>query len=110
MSRYTPKSMKQLMADAFDPAEMGPGLRRGMVLRIYKAKIQEVVGSDAWADHLAGARMTARSEADYRNPTLIIRLQPGSPWRAELHMRRAQIRRAINERMKSEFIRAVIIK
>lgn len=110
-----PKPLKDLMKQDFNPAEMGPGYRRGMVLRVYKGLIKKLTGRKEFAGDITGEKITGEHITDskdpkYRNPTLIIYVRPGSIWKHELHQLRYQIRKAINERLKCEFIKEVRIK
>lgn len=113
-SKYKmPRPLSDVMGKKFDPAQMGPGFKRGMVLYIYKAKIRDLVGEQQ-ATHclndLQYASMTDRNEQDYQHPILYLHFTPGSLWRAEMRSYCWRLKDLINKRLKSEFLRDVRVK
>lgn len=80
---------------------MGEGFYRGMVLRIYKAKIKDIVGTTKFAYYLKGQKLT-------KDNRLIVYVR--EPWKTELHMQRFQILQAINERLEKDFLNAIIFR
>lgn len=99
-----PKPIAESLKDSFTPEAMGPGMKRGFVLRIYKAKIAEAAGKNV-AALVDGAKM----KGTYENPDLHI-FCSNEMVRHELHLRRVKIREKINQRMKSEFINKVVVR
>ncbi len=73
---------------------LGEGFLRGMVLRLYKAKIKELVGTKDFARYITGESI--------KDNTLIIYCN--EPWKSELHARRYQILQKINERLETEYL------
>lgn len=81
---------------------LGRGALVGMILRIYKAKIKELVGTKDFARYITGQTITDDNK-------LLIYCS-NDQWRAELQARRYQIRKQINQRLDKDFITEVIIK
>lgn len=81
-------------------ASLGEGFLKGMVLRLYKAKIKELVGTKDFAQYITGQQI--------RDNTLIIYCK--EPWRSELHARRYQIKQKINSRLEQEYLTKVKIQ
>ena len=92
------------LLNQFKPENMGSSMKRGMVLKIFRSKIKEAAG-----EKLATLVSNAKMVGDFDNPTLIIYCQSHMV-RHELHMKRLKIKELINERLKSEFIKKVIVK
>ena len=118
-------ALSDMLQQDFDPAEMGSGYRRGMVLKVYKAKLLELIGCEgkdlseekkrkrrSLLNGLKGASLKPADHeaADYDNPTLVIYFRSGSMWSTEMHHRRYQLKMLINKRLKCDFINKVIIK
>jgi len=83
---------------------MGTGLKRGFVLRIYKAMIKKAMsGEDGWAEDITGEKLIGADA----HPTLVVQLAAGSPWRHELHLNRLHIRELLNARLESDFVKEV---
>lgn len=76
---------------------LGNGFLKGMVLKLYKAKIKELVGTKDFAGYITGQKI--------RDKTLIIYCN--EPWKSELHARRYQIKQKINERLEREYLTEV---
>src|SRR5699024_2776234 len=90
-----PESLADIMKEAFNPSNMGPGMKRGMVLYIYRSKIREATGSSAFMRYLVGASM-----ADKNNVPQILWLRfKNDVWRAEMRMHCHTIKELINERL-----------
>ncbi len=119
---YRPRKLSEIMGSQFAVEDMGPSLKRGMVLKVYKAKVLEAIGTPKspkgdlssrakklLAD-LEGAYMKPDEGPGFDNPQLIIKMKDGSPWRQELHYSRMRIKELINERLKSDFLKDVRIK
>lgn len=98
----TPKPISALL-DRFRPANMGPELKRGLVLRVYKSKIRDVVKNKRFAADIVYASLQGPDD----QLELIVKLRPGSYWRPELHAQREPIRRKINARCEEEFIKRI---
>ncbi len=79
---------------------LGEGFLRGMTLRIYKAKIKELVGTKDFANYITGESI--------KDNTLIIYCN--EPWKSELHARRYQILQKINERLETEYLDEVRLR
>lgn len=108
-----PQSLKDLMEDDFNPADMKPGYKRGLILKVYKAKLKELVGKDAIKSLLGDLKditILPKTGRQYNNPVIILRFRPGSPWIPEMHARRYQLKMLLNKRLKSEFVKEVRIK
>ena len=78
-------------------SSLGEGFLKGMTLKIYKAKIKELVGTKDFARYITGEAI--------KNNTLIIYCK--EPWKSELHARRQQIKQKINERLESDYLDSV---
>lgn len=98
-----PKHIGEFLKDDFSPENMGPGLKRGMVLKVAPSKIKEALKTDAFKSDLKSLKLTGKDD----NPALIISIKPGSMWRIQIHQSRHQILKLINDRMKSQFIREI---
>lgn len=81
-------------------ASLGEGFLRGMTLRIYKAKIKELVGTTDFARYITGETI--------KDNTLIIYCK--EPWKSELHARRYQIKQKINKRLEREYLTEVKLR
>lgn len=81
-------------------ASLGEGFLIGMTLRIYKAKIKELVGTKDFAQYITGEQI--------KDKTLIIYCK--HPWKHELQARRYQIKQKINERLEREYLNKVKIR
>ena len=88
----------------FKPENMDTGMKRGMVLKIYRAKVKEVAG-ETLAKLCTGAKLKGNNTA----PNLVI-YTSHQPARHELNYNAHAIKKAINERLKCEFIQKVYIK
>lgn len=110
------KPLSEVMAKQFDPAKMGPGLKRGMVLYIYRSKIAEVLPKKQLGRCLNDLKSAWMSEDPpvggqaNEQTVLFIRFKPGSIWKTEMQMYRHRIKWLINERLKSDFLREVKIR
>lgn len=96
--------MKDILAGQFNVADMGPGMKRGMVLNIYKSKVAEAAGKPA-ARNIRYVKLSGT----YENPDLIIYCNNHAVV-AHINMHRLQILQLINERMKSDFIRSIRVR
>lgn len=158
--KYTAKPLSELMGSRFDVTQMGAGYKRGMVLKVAKAKMLELIGCKpapvylpeglvpyAWCisycvfrdfalgcafreldrsgltdqqkarrrsflGDLQGLKMVPqdREAKGYDNPTLIVRFDGRSPWRAEMQPRRYQLLMLLNRRLEDEFIKEVRVR
>lgn len=79
---------------------LGDDFLKGMTLRIYKAKIKELVGTKGFARYITGESI--------KDKTLIIYCN--EPWKSELHARRYQIKQKINKRLEREYLTKVRLK
>ncbi len=79
---------------------LGEGFLRGMTLRLYKAKIKELVGTKDFANYITGESI--------KDNTLIIYCN--EQWKSELHARRYQILQKINERLEAEYLDEVKLR
>jgi len=104
MNWKKPPHISELLSD-FTPEKMSPGLRRGMVLRVYKPVIKKLIGRQDFAEHITKEYLTG----EYTSPALVI-ITDQSAWKYQLHLNRNRIRDAINERLGINFIKKVIIK
>ena len=98
-----PKLMTEYLAEAFSVEKMGTGLKRGMVLKVYKAKVAEVCGKKV-AGMISGAKMKGKDD----HPVLWIYCK-NDVVKHHLNMHRRQILAKINERLKGEFLSGVRI-
>lgn len=105
-----PIALSDMIEQDFDPAEMGPGFKRGLVLKVYKAKIKELVGSMDFSTDLKKAVLLPKEGKGYDNPTLVIYFKAGSLWATELQYQRHKLKILLNQRLKADFIKKVIIK
>lgn len=96
--------MKDLLGNQFSVSDMGPGMKRGMVLKIYRSKVAEAAGKPA-ARNIRHVHLTGT----YENPDLVIHCNNHSVV-AHINMHRYQILQLINERLKSEFIRSIRVR
>lgn len=106
MSRFrkTAKHISELLGD-FNAENMSPGLRRGMVLRVWKPVTAKLLGTKDFARHIKRAYLTG----NYDNPVLVI-VTDNSAWHYQLHTHRRRIHQAINDRLGVNFIQKVILK
>lgn len=81
-------------------SSLGEGFYRGMILRIYKAKIKDIVKTKAFASYITGERIT-------EDKKLIIYCK--HPWKHELSARRYQILKKINNRIENDYLKEVVI-
>lgn len=81
---------------------LGRGALVGLTLKLYKAKIKELVGTKDFARYITGETITDDNK-------LLIYCS-NDQWSAELSARRYQIQQRINKRLEKEFITEVIIK
>lgn len=93
----------------------GPGIKRGMVLKIYKAKIADLIGrpqAKSMVQDLKAAYLLPKNHnaSDYDNPTLVLKFQPGSMWRTEMQYKRYQLKELINKRLESDFLKQIRIQ
>lgn len=79
---------------------MGNDFLKAMTLKLYKAKIKDLVGTTDFGGYITGETTKDR--------TLIIYCK--EPWKSELHARRYQIQKAINNRLENEYLNEVRIK
>ncbi len=79
---------------------LGEGFYRGLILRLYKAKIKELVGTKDFAKYITGESI--------KDNTLIIYCK--EPWKSELHARRYQIQQKINKRLETEYLDEVKLR
>lgn len=95
--------MGDVLQKQFSVENMGPGLKRGLVLKVTPAKIKEVLGNSNFASSLKNIKLKGKDD----NPTLVIETVSGSPWRVQIHQVRYQLKQKINQRLKDEFIKDV---
>lgn len=79
---------------------LGDGFLKGLTLRIYKAKIKDLVGTEDFARYITGECIKDKSLIIYCN----------EPWKSELHARRYQIKQKINERLEREYLDEVQLR
>lgn len=87
----------------FNVEKMGTGLKRGLVLKITPAKIKDLLKTSRFKNDVESIKLNG----EYENPQLRIYMKPGSIWRIQIHQQRCQLKKKINERLKSEFIRDI---
>lgn len=111
--KYThrePKLMAELMQDAFNPAQMSAGYKRGMVLSICKDKIRQVVGNERFLGDLEYAILSGGNKQEYIHPVLTLHFKSGSIWPAEMKWHTGRLKEMINERLKCDFLKDVKVK
>jgi hypothetical protein len=80
---------------------LGRGALVGMTLKLYKSQIKNLVGTKEFAPYITGQTITDDNK-------LIIYCK--EPWKTELHNRRYQLKKQINDRLDKEFITQVIFR
>lgn len=100
-STNKPQALGDHLEKMFDPENMPTGYKRGMVLKIFRAKIKECTNQ-----RLAATVTTARLKGQDDNPTLYCTCTP-SMAAYELARHCHQIKTLINDRLKSDFVKDI---
>lgn len=108
-TKSSPQPIGDLLKKDFDPANMDPDLKRGMVLYIYRSKIKEVLPKEQLGLCLADLVSAWMPEDGAKQTVLFIRFKPSSMWKVEMQAYRHRIKWLINTRLKSDFLKDVRI-
>ncbi|MDZ7772328.1 MAG: DUF721 domain-containing protein [Balneolaceae bacterium] len=99
MSRFRsdpPKSLRELVKDFLDDYPHRKRLKRGMILSLWERTVGERIARETEDVHFEHGKLVVH----VKNPA----------WRHEIHMKRYNIARKLNEEVEEEIIQEIVVR